>query len=141
MDKLGYRTWVIVGDGECNEGSVWEGALCAAKHGLDRLTVVVDYNKYQSYGKTSEVLELEPLADKWRSFGFAVAEVDGHDVKKLREIFGKTPLERGKPSAIICHTVKGKGVSFTENNLEWHHKTTVTETELAALMNELGASS
>jgi transketolase len=141
MDKLGYRTWVIVGDGECNEGSVWEGALCAAKHGLDQLTVIVDYNKYQSYGKTSEVLELEPLADKWTSFGFAVAEVDGHDVKKLRETFGRTPLEKGKPSAIICHTIKGKGVSFTENNLEWHHKTSVTEAELSALMAELGATS
>lgn len=137
MDRLKFRTWVVMGDGECNEGSVWEAALCAGKHKLDNLTAVIDYNKYQSYGTTREVLDLEPFLDKWRSFGFAAIDVDGHDVGKLRELFKKMPLETGKPTAIICHTVKGKGISFVENNLEWHHKTNVTEDEVKSLLAEL----
>lgn len=139
MDKLNYRTWVVLGDGECNEGSIWEGALCAGKHKLENLNVVVDYNKYQSYSTTYEVQDLEPFIDKWKSFGFAVTDVDGHDVEKLKKVFSKTPLEKNKPTAIICHTVKGKGVSFVENNLNWHHKTNLTEAELKAFSDELGS--
>ena len=134
-----HHTWVVIGDGESNEGSVWEAAMSAAKHRLDNLTVVVDYNKQQSYGRTAEVLDLEPLVDKWRAFGFAARDVDGHDVAALRSVFTAMPLEAGRPSAIVCHTVKGKGVSFVEGNLDWHHKNKVTDEEVRALMAELEA--
>lgn len=135
--ETNYRTFVLVSDGESNEGSLWEAALCASKHGLSDLIVLVDYNKQQSYGTTYEVLDLEPYADKWRAFGFAVEEVDGHDVAQLHEALGRMPLELGKPSALICHTIKGKGVSFVENNLNWHHKNKPTGEEVRALLAEL----
>jgi len=128
------RVFVILGDGECNEGSVWEAAMCAGKHRLTNLTAIVDYNKHQSYASTKEVQDLEPFADKWRSFGFAVREVDGHDVPALRETFKSLPFAGDKPSAVICHTVKGKGVSFAENNMKWHHKNKVTDQEVDALL-------
>jgi len=131
------RVFVIVGDGECSEGSIWEAALCAAKHRLSRLTVLIDYNKQQTYGSIAEVQGLEPLADKWASFGFAVREVNGHDVEALAKVLGSVPFAADKPSAIICHTVKGKGVSFTEGNLGWHHKARTTEAEEASLLAEL----
>jgi transketolase len=115
----------VMGDGEINEGSVWEAAMCAGKHRVDRLTALVDYNKIQSAGPTREIQDLEPLMDKWRAFGFAVAEVDGHDVAALRETCARLPLAAGKPSAIICHTVKGKGIPFAENDAEWHHKSKI----------------
>lgn len=136
-EKSTHRVFVVVGDGECNEGSIWEAALCAGKHKLSSLTVVVDYNKQQSYGPTSEVLGLEPFAEKWRAFGFAVAEVDGHDVTALRSTFARLPLDPQKPSVVLCHTVKGKGIAFVENNAQWHHKSSVTEEETRALMSAL----
>lgn len=120
------RVYVVMGDGECNEGSVWEAAMSAAKHGLDNLTVLVDYNKYQSYDETAVVAELEPFAAKWESFGFAVREVNGHDVTALRQALTPVSREKGRPTALICHTVKGKGFPFAENNLEWHHKSNIT---------------
>jgi len=138
-EKAGYRMVVVSSDGESNEGSVWEAALCAGKHKLSNLTVLVDYNKQQSYGTTYEVLDLEPFADKWRAFGFAVQEVDGHDVGQLRAALGRTPFDSNKPSAIICHTIKGKGASFVENNLNWHHKNKVTDEEIKSLLAELEA--
>lgn len=138
IDKRACRTFVLVGDGESNEGSVWEAALCASKHKLDALTVIVDYNKMQSYGSTFEVQDLEPLGAKWASFGFAVREVDGHDVAALQGIFGQLPFEAGKPSLIVAHTVKGKGVPFAEGNPEWHHKAKLTADELARLYAALG---
>jgi transketolase len=121
----GYRVFVVVGDGESNEGSVWEGAMCAGKYKLENLCILVDYNKQQSYGSTFEVQDLEPLADKWRAFGFGVEEVDGHDVDRLRSVLDRLPLEMHKPSAVICHTVKGKGSECAEMNLEWHHKSNI----------------
>jgi transketolase len=136
-ERATYRTFVICSDGESNEGSLWEAALCAAKHKLSNLTVLVDYNKQQSYGTTYEVLDLEPFADKWRAFGFAVEEVDGHNVGELRAALNRVPFDPQKPSAIICHTIKGKGVSFVENNLNWHHKNKVTPDEVNSLMAEL----
>lgn len=139
-DGTGYRVFVITGDGELNEGSIWEAAMGAAKHRLSNLTVIVDYNKYQSYGPTKEILDLEPLADKWRSFGFAVREADGHNVEELHSVFSSVPLDPDRPSAIICHTVKGKGVSFAENNPAWHHKNRLTREELEALYREIEAS-
>ena len=138
-EKAGYRMVVVSSDGESNEGSVWEAALCAGKYKLSNLTVLVDYNKQQSYGTTYEVLDLEPFADKWRAFGFAVQEVDGHDVGQLRAALGRTPFDSNKPSAIICHTIKGKGASFVENNLNWHHKNKVTDEEIKSLLAELEA--
>ena len=136
-EKAGYRSFVVIGDGESNEGSIWEAALSASKHRLSNFTVLIDYNKFQSYGSTEEVLDLEPLADKWRSFGFAVAEVDGHDIDQLRSVLTKLPLESEKPTAVICHTVKGKGVDFVENNMDWHHKNRVSPEEVAALLAQL----
>jgi transketolase len=132
-----HRVFVIVGDGECSEGSVWEAALCAAQHKLSQLTVLIDYNKQQTYGTIAEVQGLEPLADKWRSFGFAVREVNGHHVEALREVLKQTPFDSSKPGALICHTVKGKGTSVTARNLAWHHKAKVSETEVAALFASL----
>jgi transketolase len=125
MRKSDSRVFVVTGDGEINEGSVWEAALSASKHRLDNLTLLVDYNKIQSAGFTAEILDLEPLLDKWRSFGFAAAEVDGHDVDALRSLLRRTPLMPGRPTAIVCHTVKGKGISFAEHDPEWHHKSSL----------------
>jgi transketolase len=119
------RVFVVTGDGEINEGSVWEAALSANKHRLDNLTLLVDYNKIQSAGTTAEILELEPLMDKWRAFGFAVAEVDGHNVPALRALLRSVPFAPGRPNAIICHTVKGKGIDFAEHDAEWHHKSSI----------------
>ena len=137
LDGAAYRTIVIVSDGESNEGSLWEAALCAGKHRLSNLVVLVDYNKQQSYSTTYEVLDLDPFADKWRAFGFAVEEVDGHDVAALRSILSRMPFQAGKPSVIIGHTIKGKGVSFVENNLDWHHKSKVTEEDVRSLLAAL----
>ncbi len=137
FEKASYRTFVVISDGESNEGSVWEAALCAAKHKLDQLVVLVDYNKQQSYGTTYEVLDLEPLADKWRAFGFEVKEVDGHSVSELQRALHQIPFQQGRPNLLICHTIKGKGVSFVENNLNWHHKTKITPDEAQLLLAEL----
>jgi transketolase len=133
-EKQTYNTFVVVGDGEINEGSVWEAAMMASKHRLDNLVVVVDYNKQQSYDSTSVVFELEPLIDKWNSFGFSTTEVDGHDIYRLKEVLLKVPLQEGKPTAIICHTIKGKGISFLEKNLDWHHKSNLKEDDKTALL-------
>jgi len=131
------RVFVVVGDGECNEGSVWEAAMIAGKHALENFVLLVDYNKMQSYGPTSEVQELEPLLDKWRAFGFGADEVDGHDVEALRARLGALPFEPGKPSALVCHTVKGKGISCAEQNAAWHHKNRIPDDELQRLYGAL----
>lgn len=138
-EKANHKIYVVVGDGECNEGSIWEAALCAGKHKLDNLTVIIDYNKRQSYGSTSEVQDLEPFADKWKAFGFAVQEIDGHDVDALRSTLSSVPMESCKPSAIICHTIKGKGFVSTENNMKWHHKSKITDEDVEKLQSELEA--
>ncbi len=137
IDKVDYRTFVIMGDGECDEGSVWEAAMAASKHQLSGLTVIVDYNKHQSYSTTKEVLDLEPFAQKWQAFGFSVIETDGHDLADLKRAFSKLPVDSGKPTAVFCHTVKGKGISFVENNLKWHHKNKLSKEELEAMLKEL----
>lgn len=121
------RVFTILGDGECNEGSVWEACLSAGNHGVDNLTLLVDYNKFQSYDATHVVQDLEPLDDKFESFGWSVRHVNGHDLDELRDVLSGTPFDEGKPSAIICHTVKGKGMHFAENNLQWHHKSSINE--------------
>ncbi len=127
------RVFVIIGDGESNEGSVWEAALSAGKHQLSNLTVIVDYNKHQSCGSTFEIQNLEPYEAKWNAFGFASTTVDGHDPEALRKAFARLPLDSGKPTALICDTIKGKGAEHVENNMSWHHKVKVTEEEIAAL--------
>ena len=137
-DAREHRVFVIVGDGECNEGSTWEAALHANKHRLDNLLVLVDYNKHQSYGPTAEVLDLEPLRAKWEAFGFGVAEVDGHDVAALKGVLDAAPFAPGRPSALICHTVKGKGTPQTENDMAWHHKSGIPAGEIQALLAALG---
>jgi len=131
------RVFVITGDGEINEGSVWEAALSAAKHRLGNLTVMIDYNKIQSAGPTAEILDLEPLADKWRAFRFGVVEVDGHDVEAVRHVLQNVPVEADQPTAIICHTVKGKGLSFTENDPGWHHKSSIKKEVIAEMYGAL----
>jgi transketolase len=136
-EHAAYRVFAIISDGESNEGAVWEAALSASQHHLANLVVLVDYNKQQSYGTTFEVLDLEPLADKWRAFGFAVEEVDGHDVAALRAAIGRAPFQADRPSLILCHTLKGKGISFVENNLNWHHKSKLTDEEIRAMLAEL----
>ena len=133
IKKRDFRVVVIVGDGEINEGSTWEAALSATKHMLTNLTVMIDYNKFQSYGPTSAVLDLEPLADKWRAFGFGVSEVDGHDPDAIQAVLRSTPIRDTKPSLVVCHTTKGKGFPMAENRAEWHHKSRLTDDDLAAL--------
>ena len=121
-DGSGVRVFALLSDGECDEGSTWEAALFAGHHRLDNLVVIVDYNKIQSLGTVKEVLDLEPFADKWRSFGWAVREIDGHDFSQIRGALSATPFEPGRPTCIIAHTIKGKGVSFMEDTLLWHYR-------------------
>src|SRR5438445_6440018 len=116
------RIFCMISDGECDEGSVWEAALFAPHHKLDNLIVIVDYNKIQSLGAVKEVIDLDPLADKWRAFGWAVRELNGHDVHVVEEAVTQVPFEPGRPSCIVAHTVKGKGVSYMENKLLWHYR-------------------
>lgn len=136
LDDKSHRTFVVLSDGECDEGSNWEAAMFAAHHGLDNLVAVIDYNKIQSLASVSETLELEPFADKWQAFGWAVAEVDGHDHRAIAEVFASLPSKAGKPSVLIAHTTKGKGVSFMENSVLWHYRSPKGE-EFDAAMAEL----
>ena len=131
---------MILSDGELDEGSNWEAILFAGHNQLDGLVAVVDYNKIQSFGKTKDVLDLDPLAAKWEAFHWHTVEIDGHDFTQLENALGRVPFESGKPSAIIAHTVKGKGVSFMEDRLEWHYKSP-DAAQLTMALNELGFSS
>jgi len=120
-DSKKYRVFVLLSDGECDEGSNWEAALFASHHKLDNLIVIIDYNKLQAFGRTNEVLNLEPLKEKWQSFGWRVKEIDGHNFSEIENAFSQIPFEKTKPNLIIANTVKGKGVSFMENKLESHY--------------------
>lgn len=115
-----WRTYVLLGDGECDEGSIWEAAMFAHTHDLHNLVAVVDYNKLQAIGPTEETVKLEPFADKWRAFGWDTIEVDGHDHEQLTAAMGV--LSPTNPRCVLAHTVKGKGVSFMENQIEWHYQ-------------------
>ena len=128
-----FRVFCVLSDGECDEGSTWEPALFASQHELDNLVAVVDYNKIQSLGSVREVLDLEPFAEKWSAFGWEVEELDGHDVQSLADVLSGVPFKRGRPSCVIAHTVKGKGVSFMEDRLLWHYRTPQGDEYLAAL--------
>ncbi|HTM79288.1 MAG TPA: transketolase [Devosia sp.] len=130
-----YRSFVILSDGECDEGSTWEAALFAGHWRLKNLIALVDYNKIQSFGRIADVLDLEPFADKWRAFGWDAIELDGHDHAQLSHALG---IVRARPTVLICHTTKGKGVSFMEDKLEWHYKSP-DSTQLARALAEVGA--
>lgn len=135
LEGLKYSVFVILSDGECDEGSTWEAALGASAQRLNNLTAIVDYNKIQAFGRTNEVVNLEPLKDKWQSFGWRVIEADGHDLTRLVKTFNRPPA-KNKPTVIICHTVLGKGVSFMENDLEWHYWN-LTQEQLSQGLKEL----
>jgi transketolase len=137
FDGRAYRVFTLLSDGECDEGSTWEAALFAAHHGLDNLVAIVDYNKIQSLGHVKEVLNLDPLGEKWQAFGWAVREIDGHDVEAVRAALTNLPFEDGRPSCVVAHTVKGKGVSFMEDQLLWHYRTPAGD-EFTAALAELG---
>ncbi|KAB2905442.1 MAG: transketolase [Anaerolineae bacterium] len=121
-DGRSYRVFTLLGDGELAEGSSWEASMTASHYKLDNLVVIIDRNTLQITGRTEEVNSLEPLEDKFEAFGYEVRHVDGNDIAALVEIFGQVPFAKGKPNLIIAHTVKGKGVSFMEDAVKWHHK-------------------
>ena len=121
MDEKKFRVFTLLGDGELPEGSNWEAALTAAHYKLDNLCAILDYNKLQISGTTAEVCNTEPIDAKFESFGWSVQHVDGHDINALIKIFDGLPFEKDKPSLVIAHTTKGKGVSFMENQVKWHH--------------------
>lgn len=133
------RVFVLLSDGECDEGSTWEAALFAQHHKLTNLVAIVDYNKIQSLAPVSETLALEPFRAKWESFNWSVAEVDGHDHHALGAVLGTLPIQPNKPSVIIAHTTKGKGVSFMENTVLWHYRT-ARGVEFERAMAELGGA-
>ncbi len=137
IQKRDYRTVALLSDGECNEGSVWEAAMFAAAQKLGSLTVLVDYNKWQATGRSEEVMALAPLRDKWGAFGWESYEVDGHDFAEIRTALARGELpDRTKPLAIVAHTIKGRGVSFMEDDNNWHYRIPSAE-ELAAARKEL----
>jgi len=138
MRHESWRVFVLTGDGELQEGSNWEAAMTAQHYGLENLVVIVDRNRIQQGDFTENTLRMEPLADRWRAFGFAVDEIDGHDTAALLTRLNNVPFESNKPSCLIAHTTKGKGVSFAENQPEWHHGVPSKE-QLNAAARELGA--
>jgi transketolase len=132
-----WRTFVLLGDGELNEGSVWEGAMHASQHQLGALTVIVDFNRMQASGDIESIVSLAPLASKWEAFGFEVTEVNGHDVEQLADVLGDSINPRGKPRVVIAYTVKGKGFVSAENSTAWHHKAKITKDEISSLRAEV----
>lgn len=130
MKKNKFKTFVIVGDGEMNEGSNWEALMTAHKYKLDNLIVIIDRNKFQSYGSTKEVLNIEPLKHKLKSFGAEVKIINGHNIKKIKKTLSKLPFKKNCVSALICNTIKGKGFKFSENNASWHHKSNLSDKEI-----------
>ncbi|MBD0286847.1 MAG: transketolase, partial [Flavisolibacter sp.] len=121
MDKKDFRVFTLLGDGELPEGSNWEAALTASHYRLDNLCAIIDHNKLQITGRTVDVCNTDPIDQKFESFGWSVKHVDGHDFEQLKEAFDSLPFEEGKPSLVIAHTIKGKGISFMENDIKWHH--------------------
>lgn len=136
-DSKDYRVYVVLSDGECDEGSVWEAAMVAAHHKLDRLTAIVDRNGLSLDGRTEDLLALEPFAEKWRSFGWHVLEVDGHDFRQLHAALEEARATVGRPSVVIAKTVKGKGVPFMEGNAAYHSGPTLAGAQLEAVKAEI----
>jgi transketolase len=137
LDDKRHRVFVLLSDGECDEGSNWEAILFAAHHQLDNIVAIVDYNKIQSLDTVANTLALEPFADKWVSFGWAVAEVNGHDHSELGTVLREVPLKTHRPTCVIAHTTKGSGVSFMEHSVLWHYRTARGQ-EFEAALRELG---
>ena len=141
MDNLDIKVVAIVGDGECNEGQIWEAAMAASHYSLGNLTVVLDRNGLQIDGYTRDIMNTEPVIDKWKSFGWEVIEIDGHDIKQIDSAFKKSFSIMDKPVCIIANTVKGRGVSFMEGQCEWHGKTPSEEEKEKALIEICGDKS
>ncbi len=135
IKKKSWKVYDLISDAECDEGEIWEAALFASHHKLDNLTVLLDYNKVQAFGTVREVLNLEPLKDKWQSFGWKVLETDGHNINQIVKALKKG--WKNKPLIIICHTIRGKGVSFMEHKIEWHYLNPTREQYIEAL-KEIG---
>ena len=137
IQKRNSKTFVLISDGECNEGSVWETAMFASGQKLNNITVIIDFNKWQATGRSQDILGIDPLVEKWQSFGFQTFEIDGHNIQEIVATFLKTSAVFDRPCAIIAHTVKGKGISFMENDNNWHYRIP-TNQEVVKAKNELG---
>ena len=140
LQNIPARVYTLLGDGELQEGEVWEAAMCAAHHGLDNLCVIIDYNKLQSDNTNSAIMRLEPLAAKWRAFDWGIAEIDGHDIPEILSTFRRAGVTQGRPSVIIAHTVKGKGVKYMENIPTWHGSVKLTRDQAEEALHSLGAT-
>lgn len=140
IDGYDNKAYVLLGDGECNEGSIWEAAMFAGAQKLANMAVIVDYNKWQATDRSQEVMALEPLADKWRAFGWNACEIDGNDMSQVIDVLRNVPDGSCKPVAIIAHTVKGKGISFMEDDNNWHYRIPTAE-EVDAAKRELQVGS
>lgn len=139
LDKKTNRVYTLMGDGECDEGSIWEAAMSAAHYKLDNVCGILDYNKLQIDGSVDDVMEISPLTDKWKAFGWHTIEIDGHNMSEILDAYDQAAAFKGKPSVIIAHTVKGKGVSFMENQAGWHGKAP-NDDEMARALKEIEAS-
>jgi len=137
LDAKSYKVFVLLGDGELQEGSIWEAMMAAAHYKLDNLVAIVDRNKIELDGATEEIMALEPLSKKWEDFGWSVEEINGHDMKEILEALNKLPIREGKPSVIIAHTIKGKGISFMEDTHDWHYGK-ISKEEFEKALGELG---
>jgi len=133
LNKKGYRVYVLLGDGECQEGQVWEAAMTASHYKLDNVTAILDYNGLQIDGPVKDVMNINPISNKWRAFGWYVIEINGHDFKEIFDSFERVKKLKGKPGIIIAHTTKGKGVSFMENVVDFHGKAPAKEQMVQAL--------
>lgn len=132
-----YRVFVLLSDGDCNEGSTWEAVMFAAQQKLDNLTVIVDYNRIQALGRTKDIIDLEPFADKWKVFGWEAREIDGHDFSEIDNAFSRLPLKERKPGCVIARTVKGKGISRIEGTVSSHYRC-IPDEDIEACLEELG---
>lgn len=140
LQKSQARVYTLLGDGELQEGEVWEAAMCGAHHKLDNLCAIIDYNKLQSDDRNDNIMRLEPLAAKWRAFDWAVAEVDGHDIREILRTFRRASASQGRPQIIIAHTIKGKGVPYMENVPTWHGSVKLTREQAEDALKALGSN-
>ena len=136
IKKKSFRTFALLSDGECNEGTIWESAMFASSKSLSRVTAIIDFNKWQATGRTKEIMSLEPLLEKWKSFGWHAQEINGHNFAEIKDSLDEANSINDKPSVIIANTIKGKGVSFMEDNNNWHYKIP-NEEELSMALSEL----
>ena len=135
---LNFKCYALLSDGECNEGTIWEAAMLASSLKVNNLIAIIDFNKWQATGRSQEIMSLDPLREKWSSFGWQALETDGHDFNEIEQTFIKTKISTQKPTVIIAHTIKGKGISFMEDNNNWHYRTP-NESELEAAFSELNS--